>query len=175
MTLGGGLAMLPPIQEEFVEKRKWLSDEEMVDTVAAMQSMPGIIASKMAILLGFKMAGWAGGVAAFLGSILPPFIAIVALAKVVYSLRQYEIISNMFMGVRSAVVAMILMTVISTGRKILSNPDVRERAIACGIAGAGFVAMVFFGVNAISVLVTGAVLGWLLFFLCRPKAKEASK
>lgn len=175
VTLGGGLAMLPPIQEEFVEKRKWLSDEEMVDTVAAMQSMPGIIASKMAILLGFKMAGWWGGLAAFLGSILPPFIVIVALAKVVYSLRQYEIISNMFMGVRSAVAAMILMTVIATGRKILSKPELRERAISCGIAAAGFVAMVFFGVNAISVLITGAVLGWVLFFLCRPKAKEASK
>lgn len=175
VTLGGGLAMLRPIQEEFVEKRKWLTDEEMVDTVAAMQSMPGIIACKMAILLGFKMAGWAGGLAAFIGSILPPFIAIVALAKLVFSLRQYEVISNMFMGVRAAVAAMILMTVISTGKKILSTPEARDRAIGWGIAVAVFVAMVFFGVSAICVLVIAAILGWILFLLCRPGKQGEAK
>lgn len=174
VTLGGGLAMLPPIQEEFVEKRKWLTDEEMVDTVAAMQSMPGIIASKMAILLGFKMAGWAGGIAAFVGSVLPPFIAIVALAEIIFKFREYEIISNMFMGVRSAVAAMILMTVFTTGKKILSSPERRERAIAWIIAAGGFGAMVFFGVNAVSVLVAGALMGWLLFYLICPKVKEGT-
>lgn len=165
VTLGGGLAMLPAIRTEFVEKRKWLTDEEMVDTVATMQSMPGIIACNMGVLLGYRMAGIPGALAAVLGSVLPPFIAIVALAELVVRLREYPAVSHLFLGVRAAICALILWAVINLGKQILQKKqDAIAKAFSWTIAVASFLALAFFGVNAINVLLACALLGWLSQF-----------
>ena len=60
VALGGGLTMLPIMSREFVEKRGWLSDNDMLDTVAVMQSLPGIISINMAVLIGYRVSGIAG-------------------------------------------------------------------------------------------------------------------
>ncbi len=168
--------MLPAIRAEFVEKRKWLTDEEMVDTVATMQSMPGIIACNMGVLLGYRMAGIPGALASVLGSILPPFIAIVALAEIVSRLREYPAVSHLFLGVRAAVCALILWAVIGLGKQILlKNPEAQARAFSWGIATASFLALAFFGVNAVYVLLACALLGWLSQFPPKFSHTRASK
>ena len=60
VALGGGLTMLPIMSREFVEKRGWLSDNDMLDTVAVMQSLPGIISINMAVLIGYRVSGVLG-------------------------------------------------------------------------------------------------------------------
>lgn len=158
VTLGGGLAMLPPMREQFVTRRGWMTDDEMVDTVAAMQSMPGIIASNMGALIGYRIAGIPGAVSAVLGGLLPPFAVIVALASIVASLQQYAVVQQIFAGVRSAVSALILLAVFSLSRKIFSG-RASARCFAAAVALASFVSLLYFEVNAVWVVIAGAVLG----------------
>ena len=73
MTLGGGMAMLPLMDKEFVEKRGWMTGQEMVDIVAVMQSLPGLIAVNMAVLIGYRVKGVAGAFVAAFASVLSPF------------------------------------------------------------------------------------------------------
>lgn len=168
VTLGGGLAMLPLLRQEFVEKRKWMSDQEMVDTVAAMQSMPGIIAMNMGVLIGHHCAGLPGAIAAVFGGLLPPFLAIVLLAAVVARFREYAIVQHLFLGVRAAVAALILLAVISLGKQILKGKCL-QLIFSWGIAIASFAALVFFGAEAIWMIVAGAILGLICHFAL-PKA-----
>ncbi len=169
VTLGGGLAMLPLMQQEFVDKRGWMTNDEMVDTVAAMQSMPGIIATNMGVLIGYRCAGVLGALAAMAGGVLPPFIAIVLLATVVAQLRQFAFVQHLFLGVRAAVAAMILLAVISLGRQILKGDRFRL-VFSWSVTIASFIALVFFDVDAILVLMVGAILGLIAFLPQRTKS-----
>ena len=163
VTLGGGLAMLPLMREEFVEKRGWLSDDEMVGTVAAIQSMPGIIACNMGVLLGYRVAGMAGALVSLVGSIIPPFLAIVILAHIVTRVRGHEVTDHIFLGVRAAVSALILCAVFNLGKKMFETEESRLRIFTWAVAGVSFVALAFLGANAVYVLAAGALLGWLCF------------
>ena len=75
VSLGGGLAMLPIMSREFVAKRQWLTNDDMIDTIALMQSLPGIIATNMAVLIGYRVAGIPGALAGSAGVALPPALA----------------------------------------------------------------------------------------------------
>ena len=153
VALGGGLTMLPIMSKEFVEKRGWLSDNDMLDTVAVMQSLPGIISINMAVLIGYRVAGIKGALFSALGVILPPFVAIILLAMFLTKLDDNETISHIFLGVRAAVAAMILLSAIKLAKQALKN------RLAEAIAIFGFIAMVFFEMNAILLVVIGALVG----------------
>ena len=153
VTLGGGLAMLPLMSDEFVEKRKYLSEEEMVDIVAVVQSLPGIIAVNMGVLIGYRTAGIAGAMVAAVAVVLPPFVAILVIAGCFRSLSGSETVAHIFLGVRAAVSALILLAVIKLGKTMWSSWFNRV------VAGCGFVALVFFNVNAIALVVAGGVAG----------------
>ncbi|MDY0175526.1 MAG: chromate transporter [Lentisphaeria bacterium] len=153
VTLGGGLAMLPLLRREFVQRRGWLSDSDMVDTVALMQAMPGIIAMNMGVLLGYRVAGVAGAVAAVVGGFMPPFLAIVLLATLIMSLQNNDLLNQAFLGVRAGVCALILMAVIELGRQILKGRFEWLLASLC------FIAIVFFQVNAIWLVLLGILSG----------------
>ncbi len=173
--------MLPLIRREFVEKRDWMTDDEMVDTIAAVQSLPGIIAGNMGVMVGYRVAGVPGSIAALIGGALPPFLVIVALAALVSQLRQYAIMGNIFLGVRAAISALILMSVISLFKKLLGN-DKGDKGSKSGsggdktlrvvIAVSSFVALAFMGVDVIWPIVAGAVAGLLLFRIPSPKEEK---
>ncbi|NMA44066.1 MAG: chromate transporter [Oligosphaeraceae bacterium] len=153
VTLGGGLAMLPLLRCEFVQRRQWLSDADMIDTVALMQAMPGIIAMNMGVLLGYRVAGVAGAVAAVIGGFMPPFLAIVLLATLIMSLQDSALLNHAFLGVRAGVCALILLAVIELGKQILKSRFEWVLASAC------FIAAIFFNVNAIWLIVLGILAG----------------
>ena len=133
VALGGGLTMLPIMSREFVEKRNWLTDNDMVDTVAVMQSMPGIIAINMGVLIGYRVAGVIGAVFSVIGVILPPSIFILIIAMFMKSLSGSEPLDHIFLGVRAAVSAMILLSAIKMGKQIIKGKA------AAVIAVAGFI------------------------------------
>ncbi|NMA45855.1 MAG: chromate transporter, partial [Lentisphaerae bacterium] len=112
VALGGSLAMLPLVKQEFVDKRHWLSNDDMVDTVAVMQSLPGILSINMAALIGYRVAGITGAGAAAIGVALPPFLSIIIIAAAVQGLLESPIMGRIFHGVRSAVCALILLAAI---------------------------------------------------------------
>ncbi|MEA4964802.1 MAG: chromate transporter [Oscillospiraceae bacterium] len=112
MTFGGGIAMLPILQREIVEKRHWVTDEEITDYFAIGQCTPGIIAVNTATFVGQKMAGIAGGILATLGVVFPSLVIITALAGLISGFADLPVVQNAFAGVRICVCVLIFNTVL---------------------------------------------------------------
>lgn len=106
-TIGGGYAMVPLIEEEIVNRRKWLSSQEFIDILAISQSIPGILAVNMAIFVGQKVKGLKGSLMSTLGTILPSFVIILVIALAFSEFQNNEIVQRVFKGIRPAVVALI--------------------------------------------------------------------
>ncbi len=110
-TLGGGLAMLPLMEREIVDKRACLTRTEFLDTVALAQTVPGILAINVAILVGYRCARTWGSVCAALGTAMPSFIIILLIAVFFQSYQENPVVIRIFKGVRPAVVALIAVPV----------------------------------------------------------------
>jgi chromate transporter len=162
-TIGGGLAMLPLIEREFVEVRGWVSREEIVDVFAVAQSLPGVIAINTSICIGYKVAKLPGALIAAAGMILPSFICILLIAMFLVNFQNNRWVQKAFAGVRAGVTAMIFLAAVKLGKSILRNPP------AWVLGGLSFVALVFFGVNAILVIIAGALAGFVVFGIMRVK------
>ena len=106
-TIGGGYAMIPLIQKEVVESKKWMDAREFIDMLAMAQSAPGVIAINTAIFIGYKMKGIKGSLVTTLGSALPSFLIILAVAMVFTNFRDNLVVERIFKGIRPAVVALI--------------------------------------------------------------------
>lgn len=121
-TVGGGMTMIPVMEREFIDRHAWLTAEDMVDVVALVQSMPGVIAVNMALMIGYRIAGIPGAMTAAAGVTLPPFLVILAVAAFFRSLTGSETVSHIFRGVRAAVCALILLSAVKMGKKLLKAP-----------------------------------------------------
>lgn len=99
--------MVAVVRDILVVKRKWMSDDEFMDILAISQTLPGLMAVNTAIFIGYRLLGTKGSIVATLGSILPPFIIILAIAMLFTSYRDNEIVEAIFKGIRPAVVALI--------------------------------------------------------------------
>ncbi len=116
-TFGGGYAMLPMLQKEVVEKRKWATQDELMDYYAIGQCTPGIIAVNVATFIGTKLKGFWGALFATLGVITPSIIIIMIIAAFISGFQDFEIVAHAFNGIRAAVVALILSSVIKLSKK----------------------------------------------------------
>ncbi len=117
MTFGGGYAMLPILQREVGEKRKWSTDEELMDYFAIGQCTPGVIAVNTATFIGQKRKGILGGIAATLGVVFPSLIIISLLAGVIEAFKDIEWVQHAFGGVRICVCVLILNAVVKLFKK----------------------------------------------------------
>ena len=106
-TIGGGYAMVPLIENEIVTKRKWISQDEFMDLMAISQSAPGIFAVNISIFIGYKLRGVRGSVVTALGTILPSFLIILAIALFFSNFKDNVYVENICKGIRPAVVALI--------------------------------------------------------------------
>ena len=120
-TLGGGYAMLPIIQKEVVERKKWIGEAEFLDMVAISQSAPGPLAVNISAFVGQKMKGLMGLITSTLGAILPSFIIIILVASVFLGIENSPVVQRVFQGIRPAVVALIAVPVISMGKTAKVN------------------------------------------------------
>ena len=111
ILLGGGYVIFPIMEHEFVQKRELVSQEQLVEYFALSQSLPGIIAANMSMLIGYKLCGKFGAITAMLGVIFVPFWTIVLLASVLSKLLDNNYIQGALWGVSIAVIALILLTV----------------------------------------------------------------
>lgn len=105
--MGGGYAMLPLIQREVVERKKWIDEEEFLNMIALAQAAPGLIAVNSAIFIGWRIGGWRGVCGAVLGAVLPSFLIILAIAMVFSEWKELPAVEAAFKGIRPAVVALI--------------------------------------------------------------------
>lgn len=116
-TFGGGYAMLPMLQREVVENKKWATQEELMDYYAIGQCTPGIIAVNVATFVGYKKKGFFGAVFSTLGVITPSVIIVGIIAMFISNFQDYEIVQYAFSGIRAAVVALIASSVIKLFKK----------------------------------------------------------
>ncbi len=106
-TIGGGYAMVPLIEAELVDKRKWISKEDFLDLMALAQTVPGIFAVNIAIFIGYKLRKFWGAFWMALGTILPSFIIMLMIALFFRQFQHVETVERIFKGIRPAVVALI--------------------------------------------------------------------
>lgn len=116
-TIGGGYAMLPLIQREVVD-RGWLSKEDFIDIFAVTQSLPGVFAVNISIFVGYKLKKVPGAIFCALGTILPSFFIILAIALFFTQVKDNVWVEKAFKGLRPAVVALIVVPCITTARSI---------------------------------------------------------
>lgn len=117
-TFGGGWAMISIIEREIVDKHNWIKREDFLDLLAIAQSLPGILAVNIATAVGDKVRGGKGSVIASLGTILPSFLIILLIAIFLTPdmIKNNRVISAIFMGIRPAVVALIIAPVITSAK-----------------------------------------------------------
>jgi len=117
-TFGGGWAMISIIEREIVDKHHWIERDDFLDLLAIAQSLPGILAVNIATAVGDKIRGGKGSITASLGTILPSFLIILAIAIFLTpdAIKNNHVISSVFMGIRPAVVALIIAPVITSAR-----------------------------------------------------------
>ena len=120
-TFGGGLAMLPMMQREIVEKRGWATQDELIDYYAIGQCTPGIIAVNTATFIGCKKKGLTGGIAATFGVVAPSVVIITVIAACIQNFQDVPAVQWAFDGIRPAVVALILNAVLQVGKKSLTD------------------------------------------------------
>jgi chromate transporter len=156
-TIGGGYAMLPIVEKELVEKYKWSTEEEVLDSYALAQSIPGVIAVNTSALLGIKGKGFWGAVAASLGVISPSIIIIVIISIFFNRLRDITAVANAFKGIRIAVLALLILSVYKMVRK--SVKDIWG-VILLVVA---FVCVLIFNISPIYVIVGATIISIFIY------------
>ncbi len=120
-TIGGGYAMVPLIENEIVTKRNWISKDDFIDLLAIAQSAPGILAVNISIFIGYKLRGIRGSLVTALGTVLPSFVIILAIAMFFHNFKDNPIVERIFKGIRPAVVALIAAPTFSMAKSAKVN------------------------------------------------------
>ena len=115
-TLGGGYAMIPLIQEEVVNRHKWITEEEFLDLMAISQTLPGVFAVNFSIYIGHRLRGLKGSLSLAAGTVLPSFLIVLAIALFFTTVGDSRLIEAVFKGIRPAVVALIAAPCIKLAR-----------------------------------------------------------
>jgi chromate transporter len=121
-TFGGGYAMISIIEDICVEKRKWITHEDMMNVTVIAESTPGPIAINCASFVGYKQGGILGAIAATFGVVLPSFVVIYAISMFLDGFLEIEIIANAFKGIRIAVGLLILRAAVNMFKKMKKTP-----------------------------------------------------
>lgn len=150
VTFGGGYAMIPVIEREVVERRKWLSAKDMPDMLALAGSAPGAIGVNTAIVVGYRIAGIPGAVTALIGMMMPTFVIVVLLAILLFNVSDNPWIKAAFQGVAPAVVALIIFAGYRIGKTAIV--DKTTLAIAC----ATVVLLLFAPISPVWLILCGA-------------------
>jgi len=166
VTVGGGLVMLPLIEREVVDKRDWISKDEILDIFAVAQTLPGMIIVKTAFYVGYKVGGIPGSLIAAFGVILPSLIAIFTVATMLPAVVDNIYVQRAFRGVTIGLSAMLLHLAFDLGRRTIKN------WISVGLLIIAIAAAVVFGINKAYIILFGALVGFLIFFLKRGKEDE---
>lgn len=153
-TFGGGYAMLPLLQREIVEKKKWATEEEMLDYFAVGQCTPGVIAVNTATFVGFKEKKLSGAIFATLGVVSPSLVIITVIAALLSNFAHIAAVQNAFAGIRVAVCVLILNSIVKLWKKSVVDK------LTLGVFIAVFLGSVLLShVSPVVFIVAAAVLG----------------
>ena len=156
-TLGGGYAMIPLIQEEIVEKNKWIAEDEFMDVIALSQTIPGALAINSSTYVGYRMFGLKGALLACTATILPSILMILLIAVFFIQFHQMHAVEAAFKGIRPAVVALIVGAVLKLGKNMPRTK--RNLFWILGVV----VLIAFFRIHPIPIIIGSGLLGFVLF------------
>ena len=152
-TFGGGWSIVAQMQKEFVEKRGWITDEELLDYTSVGRSTPGLMIGNVAVLFGYGTAGVPGALAALLGTALPPIIIMLGVVYLYDLVKDNLYVSRAMVGVRAAVVPIIFSALLK-----LFKPGMKD-AFCYIIAAAAFALCLFTKLNNVVIVLMGAAAG----------------
>ncbi len=155
VTFGGGYAMIPLIEAEVVDRYKWIDKEQFLDLIAIAQSCPGVFAINLSVFIGYKLRKVRGGLCSALGTALPSFLIILAIAMFFHTLQDNRIVQAIFAGIRPAVVALVAAPTFNLAKSAhvtLTN---------CWIPVAGAILIWLLGVNPIWIIIAAGVGGFV--------------
>ena len=173
-TFGGGWAMISIVQREVVDKHKWLTNDEFLDLITVTQSLPGVLAVNMSVVIGDRLAKIKGSLSAALGTVLPSFLIILAIAIFLTpdAIKNNEVLTRIFMGIRPAVVALILVPVVTTAKA--SKIGIKTIWIPIFVA-----IIIWLGLpivsNPILYIVLGGIIGYIYYKYFQLKKINKSK
>ena len=153
VLFGGGYAMLPLLEREVVDRRKWCRLEEMTDYYAMAQLVPGVVAVNTAMLIGYRLRGFWGTVAATLGVVLAPFLVILAYAIAFDQMRDSTLLANAMSGLRPAVAGLMLGVAYTMFMRSCKT------RLGTGVSLAVAFLTLVCGVSAVTVILLGVAVG----------------
>ncbi|MDL2288502.1 chromate transporter [Oscillospiraceae bacterium OttesenSCG-928-F05] len=163
-TFGGGYSMIPMMQKDFVDKNGWITEEDIVDVFAVSQSLPGVIAVNASVMIGYKIAGVLGGLAAALGSALPSLLVLMVVTALYEGFITNPYVLGFLRGVRGAVVALMVSAVVK-----LYKQSVKD-AVALGLFVLTVLLSFFFQqIHPIFFIIGGGVAGFFLQKILRKR------
>lgn len=165
-TFGGGYAMIPLIQREVSEKRKWITDEEILEIVAIAESTPGPIAINSATFVGYKVCGFWGSFCCTLGVVLPSFMIILAISGILELVRDLKAVKYAFMGIRAGVLALIIKALVKMYKACPKG------LVSYVVMGLSFVLAALVKIDVIIVVITCAVIGLVSSVIARRRAEK---
>ena len=165
-TFGGGYAMIPLIQREVVETKKWITHEDVLEILAIAESTPGPIAINAATFVGYRVAGIFGAFCATMGVVLPSFFIILGLSYVIREFQEIKAVQYAFMGIRAAVLALILKAMWSMYQHCPKG------LLSYILMAAAFAAVVIFEIRIFPVIIVCALAGLLTSLLSGRRIKK---
>ncbi|MBQ0041656.1 MAG: chromate transporter [Clostridiales bacterium] len=170
-TIGGGIAMLPLLQNELIYSKKWFTEDEFLDAVAVCQGLPGVVAVNMATYVGYRRHGILGSLIATIGVILPSFVIILAIATGLAAFGDNHWIQGAMAGFRAAALGLVLVSVFQLGGVVFKK-DTLYTVISAIVA---FCLIVFLHVNTAWVILLFLVLGVILQQRVRPDVANSQQ
>ena len=170
-TFGGGYAMIPQIKNEFVEKKGWISEDDMLEMIAVSESTPGPIAINMATFIGYKEKKVLGSILATLGVILPSIIIIFIISLFFNRFIENKYVAYAFKGIKCAVCFLI----IKAGIELIKKMEKKVIPIAILIVSFALaISMELFGFHfsSIFIILGGALIGIVIYAILTRKKKE---
>jgi len=157
ITFGGGFAMMPLIEKEVVEKRKWLKSEDITDVLALSQSVPGAVAINSATFIGQRIGGVKGAIAAMIGVSLPTFLIVLVLGVLYFFVQDNPKVEAAFISIRASIVAIIAYAAIKIARTAIVDKS------TFGIMIVGIPSLFF--IHPVISIVAGAFAGMMTIFI----------
>ena len=165
-TFGGGHAMIPLIQRETVENKKWITDDDILEIIAIAESTPGPVAINAATFVGYRTAGFLGAVCATMGVVLPSFCIILIITYLMKNFMDYPIVVNAFKGINAGVLALLFKALLNMYKK---SP---KGWAAYVVMGASFLLTAVLKVPVLYVIIGCAAFGLITATIAGRKVKK---
>ncbi|MBR3031701.1 MAG: chromate transporter [Clostridiales bacterium] len=173
-TFGGGYAMIPLIENICVEKKKWITHEEMMDITVIAESTPGPIAINLATYVGYKQKKTAGALIATLGMVLPSFCIIYIISKFLDNFLEITWVASAFRGIKIAVALLIIDAALKMFKKMKKKPFPLV-IMSLSLVAMMIINMFALRISSIVIMLTAALIGLVAFLASGNNRKEAVK